>query len=177
MPLATCPECHRHVKTTEGACPFCRASLPEDLAHRVQNRPVNRNRFGRAAFVSFGAALATSVVACASDDEDPGDGRQQQTKGGAGGTGGDAADAGTGGKATGGTAGATVGGAAGAGGIVSQPVYGIPIDDPDPNIGQPEYGVPIDFDAGAPDANNPVDGGGEQNATPVYGIPVDDAEP
>jgi hypothetical protein len=81
----------------------------------------------------------------------------------------------------------------GAGGEVGQPVYGIPVDPPIEPMPQPEYGVAIDWDAEAPDANqpvptdagvntdassdasdgSPVDGSGGAVNTPVYGIPID----
>ena len=197
MPLATCPHCARHVKTTESTCPFCESTLPTDLAARAQYRPANPNRFGRAALVTFGAALAAGTTACSSDDDATGGGIGQQSVGGSAGSGGGNTDGGAdeGGAASGGVGGSTAGsggmggntaGSGGAsigggGGEVAQPVYGIPVDpDPDPNIGQPEYGVPIDYDAGTP-APNPVDAGGETNdppeggpnIQPVNGLPTD----
>jgi hypothetical protein len=169
MSLATCPECRRHVKVTETACPFCNVTLPSDMAARVQHRPPNRSRFGRAALVSFSAVVATSAVACGSDEDDTGSDQNGQHGGGAGGEaadGGPGGAASTGGSSVGGTAGASVGGS---GGQIAQPVYGIPIDYPDANIGQPEYGVPIDVDASTPGAGG--------SAQPVYGIAIDPTEP
>jgi hypothetical protein len=174
MPLATCPECSRHVKVTESRCPFCESELPRDLAGRVLYRPPHPGRFGRAALVTFGAALtAASSLGCSSDSDDTRDDKYGQGEAGTTGTGGGATatDAGALGG-SGGAAGASTGGF---GGDVSQPVYGIPVEAGDPNIGQPEYGVPIDFDAGDPGAINPVDGGDgdDMGAQPVYGLPAD----
>ena len=157
MSLATCPECNRHVNVSETDCPFCKAILPSDMSARVQNRPANRNRFGRAALVSFSAVVATSAVACAADDDDTGNDQNAQSQGGSGGT-----DAGAVGGSS--SAGASTGGQLG------QPVYGVPIDPPDANIGQPEYGVPIDYDASVPE------GEGGTSTQPVYGLPVDSSE-
>ena len=35
QPLLPCPACHRHVRATEGHCPFCDAALPEGAAPRL----------------------------------------------------------------------------------------------------------------------------------------------
>jgi hypothetical protein len=81
------------------------------------------------------------------------------------------------GGATGGAGGVST---AGTGGQLAQPVYGIPVDEPDAgtNIGQPEYGVPIDFDASAPEpADAGADPDGGPQVQPVYGIPIDPSEP
>jgi hypothetical protein len=63
QPLAPCPSCYRHVRTTESACPFCAAALPRDLAAPAI-RPARR-RLGRAAAFAFGASVA--VTGCGSE--------------------------------------------------------------------------------------------------------------
>lgn len=63
--LVPCPECSRHVRVTEAACPFC--SLPLDLADTPA--PVMPGqRLSRAATLAFGATLAsaTALAACGS---------------------------------------------------------------------------------------------------------------
>ena len=67
--LHPCPSCARHVKKAEAACPFCGASISlGGVAPRT--RPTQR--MGRAATFAFGAAVATSVVACSSPAPTPG---------------------------------------------------------------------------------------------------------
>ncbi len=53
--LEPCPQCHRHVKITEPACPFCACSLAEAFAHLAE-RATPRARLGRAAVFAFGVA-------------------------------------------------------------------------------------------------------------------------
>jgi len=65
--LVPCPECNRHVRVSERACPFC--SLPLDLAGTPE--PVlPRERLSRAATLAFGATLAsaTALAACSGTD-------------------------------------------------------------------------------------------------------------
>ncbi|HEU0034283.1 MAG TPA: hypothetical protein VFQ53_26855 [Kofleriaceae bacterium] len=52
--LRPCTACHRHVATTETACPFCQTALPASAA-----RPIARVRLTRAA-VFASATLATA---------------------------------------------------------------------------------------------------------------------
>lgn len=68
--LVPCPECSRHVRKSESACPFCGKAL--SLAH-LPPPLVPRRRLGRAATFAFGAGVvgATALIAC-SDDDDPG---------------------------------------------------------------------------------------------------------
>jgi hypothetical protein len=55
--LEPCPSCLRHVKTTEVACPFCAATLPESLRMRPHPR-VPLRQLGRRATFAFGMAVA-----------------------------------------------------------------------------------------------------------------------
>ncbi len=68
QPLVPCPDCQRHVRVTESACPFCGAELPSDLHNKVV--PPAPRRLSRGAAFVFGAALA--VTACGSEVESPG---------------------------------------------------------------------------------------------------------
>lgn len=56
--LEPCPECQRHVRISDAACPFCAAPLAEAFAN-VAPRILPRVRLGRAATFAFGVvALA-----------------------------------------------------------------------------------------------------------------------
>lgn len=66
--LEPCPHCHRHVRVSEPACPFCAASLAEAFAG-VGPRAAPRARIGRAALFAFGVAASTS--ACGDDVRTP----------------------------------------------------------------------------------------------------------
>jgi hypothetical protein len=55
--LEPCPSCLRHVRTTEVACPFCAATLPESLRMRPHPR-VPLGQLGRRATFAFGMAVA-----------------------------------------------------------------------------------------------------------------------
>lgn len=62
MRLAPCPHCHRHVRVSEAACPFCGAHIGEVAVARP---PVVPSRtLGRAAIFAFGSAIATSAPGC-----------------------------------------------------------------------------------------------------------------
>jgi hypothetical protein len=112
--LVPCPECSRHVRVSETACPFC--ALPLDLAGTPEPQ-LPRTRLGRAATFAFGATLvsAAALAACSSDADD-GSGH------GAGGTSSGSAGSGAGGGAAGSIAGSTS--IAGTGSAM--PVYGAP---------------------------------------------------
>lgn len=64
--LEPCPECHRHVKVDETACPFCASALA--FPPRPP-RAVPRGPIGRAALFAFGVIAAPG---CGSDDPPPG---------------------------------------------------------------------------------------------------------
>ncbi len=56
QPLSPCPACARHVRATEGQCPFCQSPMPEGFSASV--RPEAPRRLSRAAALAFGTALA-----------------------------------------------------------------------------------------------------------------------
>src|SRR5262245_20068287 len=58
--LRPCPECQRHVRYSETACPFCKTALAKQTPRELPDV----SRLSRAARVALGAALA---VACAGD--------------------------------------------------------------------------------------------------------------
>lgn len=60
--LEPCPHCHRHVKVSETACPFCACDLADAFAN-LAPRPLPRARLGRAAVFAFGV-VATSQAGC-----------------------------------------------------------------------------------------------------------------
>jgi hypothetical protein len=96
--LTPCPECQRHVRTTEACCPFCDSTL--SLSHVA--RPVlPRSRLGRAATFAFGATLAsaTALVGCGGESESKKEG------GGSAGAGSAAGGSASGGSASGGSSG------------------------------------------------------------------------
>lgn len=59
--LRPCPQCTRHIKSSESACPFCNAVLDSEFAHYSHTLP--NKRMSRAALVAFGAAVA--LTGCA----------------------------------------------------------------------------------------------------------------
>jgi hypothetical protein len=66
--LTPCPECQRHVRTTESRCPFCDSALS---LSRVALPVLPRSRLGRAATFAFGATLAsaTALLGCGGESE------------------------------------------------------------------------------------------------------------
>ncbi len=75
--LVPCPACTRHVRTSEGACPFCSETLPES----VRSAPAPRRppaRLSRNALYVFGATTLTlaAAVACG-DGTTTGDGSKE----------------------------------------------------------------------------------------------------
>lgn len=64
--LIPCPTCHRHIRQTEVACPFCDAALS---LGDVPPPLLPRARLGRAATFAFGASVvsATTFVGCGDD--------------------------------------------------------------------------------------------------------------
>lgn len=115
--LVPCPECSRHVRVTETACPFC--SLPLDLAD-APSPVLPGQRLSRAATLAFGATLAsaTALAACGGDAviSDPVPFYGAPSAG--------ASAGGDGGSSGSGTAGAES--SAGRGGEAVSPVYGAP---------------------------------------------------
>lgn len=154
--LVPCPDCRRHVRVSESACPFCSASL--DLAATPEPLLPTR-RLGRARLFAFGATLAASItgIACGGQSESDkgaggaGGGATGGSGGSTGGSGGSGGSGNTGGSNTGGDAGTGFGGFAGAPGLM--------------------YGMPA-IDAGIDGANTGGFGGGQ----PLYGAPPDPQE-
>jgi hypothetical protein len=121
--LVPCPECSRHVRVSETACPFC--ATPLGLAGTPEPQ-LPKTRLGRAATFAFSATLAsaTALAACGtdnSDDTSAGGSAGATSSAGTGGTsaGTGGASAGTGGTVAGTTSIAGTGGSA-------MPVYGAP---------------------------------------------------
>jgi hypothetical protein len=57
-----CPQCSRHVRVTDAACPFCAVTF--DAAFRSSPRPVPPSvRLSRAALAAFGSGTL-SIAAC-----------------------------------------------------------------------------------------------------------------
>lgn len=70
MALVPCPECSRHVRDAEAACPFCGKDLPTNLKARAV--PAATRRMDRFATFTFAAALAiagTTGVGCSGSDD------------------------------------------------------------------------------------------------------------
>jgi hypothetical protein len=183
--LAPCPQCKRHVRISESACPFCAAALQGALAARPS---VSTRGLSRASIFALGASLAVAggglLEGCADEpdhDDDQDEGTAVPVYGAP-----IQQDAGPGQPATrqdSGTAIAMYGAPVqpDAGRVV--PVYGAPVQPLD--AGQNEAG-PADAavtdagkDAGAADAGV-TDAGKDASAgwgdggrvQPVYGAPV-----
>ncbi|HVZ70866.1 MAG TPA: hypothetical protein VHJ20_00710 [Polyangia bacterium] len=143
--LVPCLSCHRHVRVSEDACPFCGVERAAEL--RASSPPaLPKRRLGRAALFTFGATLAAAACGDVTPTGDGGaDGSTQDGGGGGGGTtasggtggatasGGSGGTTATGGKGGSGGAGGTTatGGNTGAGGLVAAygapaPLYGLP---------------------------------------------------
>jgi hypothetical protein len=68
--LRPCPSCARHVRVSEGGCPFCGESLSD--AFRAAPRPQGPGaRLGRAALFAFGTGTLTLASACSSSSDTP----------------------------------------------------------------------------------------------------------
>ena len=63
QPLAPCPACSRHIKTTERSCPFCKGAIPASIAESAL--PGASSRLSRAAAFAFTASLAVTGAAVA----------------------------------------------------------------------------------------------------------------
>ncbi len=89
--LEPCPQCRRHVRTSETVCPFCAA----DIAAAMQGAPARAmptGRLGRAALFAFGLSVATtSALEGCSDDGDDNSDNDGSSKAGDGGNASDAA--------------------------------------------------------------------------------------
>lgn len=60
MSLRPCQGCGRHVRNTEGTCPFCATTL-EPVPERA---PIVLGRAGRAAIMAFGAITSAGAAGC-----------------------------------------------------------------------------------------------------------------
>jgi len=157
MSLVVCPECSRHIRRNETACPFCGAAVAASVAGAPE-RALPTTRLGRTALFAF-AAASVSAAACGSSTDDSGSNKQQVADGSAGGavngaggydmggaqalygavapTGGDTGAGGTFNTGSGGMAGAAygtpppTGGTTGSGGEIGLPLYGAPFIPPD----------------------------------------------
>lgn len=72
MSLVACPECNRHIRTSETACPFCGRAVAEELA-KLPARILPTERLSRAAMYAFTAATL-GAAACGGDVSAPGGG-------------------------------------------------------------------------------------------------------
>ena len=61
QPLAPCPACSRHIRTTERTCPFCASAIPESITESAL--PGASSRLSRAAAFAFTASLAVTGAA------------------------------------------------------------------------------------------------------------------
>ena len=61
--LLTCPACSRHVRMSESACPFCKASLTEAVQAFVPRQPP-KERLSRGALYAFGVGTLAVAAAC-----------------------------------------------------------------------------------------------------------------
>jgi hypothetical protein len=75
MTLFSCPECSRHIRSSETVCPFCRANVA-DAPARGAVRTLPAPGISRAAMMAF-AAASLGAAACSSSDNTPGGGHQQ----------------------------------------------------------------------------------------------------
>lgn len=181
MSLVSCPECSRHIRTNETACPFCRADVTEAMANAVP-RAIPAAGLSRAAMMAF-AAASLGAASCSSSDT-TGGGTQPLRDGAT-----DGAHPGTGGSAnTGGQMAMPLYGAvfptggtnSGVGGV--QAMYGGP--PPPQNTGGimavPAYGIsPIPASGGTSNVGGtPNTGTGGIMAQPLYGAsPIPTAKP
>lgn len=133
--LVPCPDCSRHVRTHESACPFCGSALA------LQDTPpplLPRVRLGRAATFAFGATLAGAAALA-------GCGGAEEGKGGGGtSAGGSASSAGKGGANAAGTGGSSGGSDTPIGPVYGAPAGGMPSDTPIGGSAAALYGaVPV----------------------------------
>jgi hypothetical protein len=180
--LIPCPECSRHVRRTEAACPFCAAEIGATLS-AAPERAMPTSRLGRSALFAF-AAVSVGAAACSSDTNSPTgstvkvgdastDGARQGDGGGAmalygapaaggQGVGGNPGAGGVSQNGSGGNFQALYGGppsggtANGAGGEMTFPVYGAPF---------PTGGAANDGSGGS------VNKGGSGGFAALYGLP------
>ena len=68
--MRPCPGCGRHVKISEGQCPFCATAFPQEWSQFAH--PTTNKRLSRAAIAAFGATLA--LTGCAASTSPTNDG-------------------------------------------------------------------------------------------------------
>lgn len=148
MSLAPCPDCQRHIRVSERACPFCGGAVAPSIASKVV--PGTTQRLSRAAAFAFTATL--SLAGCsdttpaptpdaATDTVSPGDTSTPDST---------PVDVRT-------DAPTDMGGPA--------PAYGAPVDVPSPGDSSADTGP---GDGGiAPLYGAPVDAGGQTDVVPV----------
>lgn len=71
--LIPCPQCNRHVRRSESACPFCGTSVSAAIA-ATPERAVPLTRMSRSALAMF-AAASVGAVSCSDDQPAAGTGR------------------------------------------------------------------------------------------------------
>ena len=161
--LLPCPDCVRHIRASEPACPFCGREIPESLRTSAPPRAPAR-RLGRGALLAFGVATSIGVAACSDRDGD-------EDAGGSDSGGMMMADSGGGGVDSGGGDVDSGGGDvdSGSGDVDS----GTPTRDSGTDSGgtMALYGAPADPDSGRPMRD---DAGG---AMALYGAPADPDDP
>jgi hypothetical protein len=141
--LRPCPSCARHVRVSEGGCPFCGESLSDEF--RAAPRPLGPGaRLSRAALFAFGTGTLAAAGACSSSSAVPAYGSPVMF------------DAGDGGESV----------AADAAVVPDASADSSTADaEPDAPVATPAYGAP-----GQP--IEPVDASDDQHVgvTPLYGI-------
>jgi hypothetical protein len=68
--LVTCPSCSRHVRASEGTCPFCSTAVPDAVRAILPRRPPTE-RMSRAALYAFGVGSVAVAAACGSTSSGP----------------------------------------------------------------------------------------------------------
>src|SRR4051812_35493394 len=61
--LVACPDCGRHIRRSEGVCPFCSAQVASRISG-IPERTMPTVRLSRAGLVAFAAAASVGAVGC-----------------------------------------------------------------------------------------------------------------
>jgi hypothetical protein len=140
--LAPCPSCHRHIRLTSAACPFCDAPIAPSVlsqARAARRAPIQKG-VKRAVLFAIGAGLTSA--ACA-DGEEPGVDTTDDSA----------------------TSTATTSSTA----STSSAATATTTDDSETTeLAQPVYGAPVD----TTDTTTTIDDDSSQVFLPVYGAPV-----
>lgn len=151
--LVPCSGCGRHVRVADSACPFCGASISDELRAKVI--PSTTRRLGRNAAFAFATTLA--LGACAPAQQPAGDASNDSAADSASNDSGEQPDS----------------------SIVA--MYGAPAVDsgadsaPDGGGTAPLYGGPVPVDAGDSDSSS-EDAGSDGNPGTRYGAPPPDRD-